>query len=100
VVKSSDYFVLVCFLGDNEHNRVFGEDHHMNVPLRWRGNYTSLTNNELQGKLNEEMTTRDKLRLTNLLIGFLNLYYWHMGSSLFVFIVGCLNIGVFVFGKK
>jgi hypothetical protein len=46
------------------------------------------------------MTLRDKLRLVNLFTGLLNLYYWHMGSSLFVFIIGCLNIGVFVFGKK
>jgi|TARA_Y100000296_G_scaffold79549_1_gene103688 hypothetical protein len=46
------------------------------------------------------MTTRDKLRLANLLIGLINLYYWHIGSGLFLFIIGCLNIGVFVFGKK
>jgi hypothetical protein len=46
------------------------------------------------------MKLRDKLRLVNLAAGFLNLYYWHMGSGLFVFIIGCLNIGVFVFGKK
>ena len=46
------------------------------------------------------MTTRNKLRLVNLVIGILNLYYWHTGSGLFLFIVGCLNIGVFAFGKK
>ena len=46
------------------------------------------------------MTVRDKLRLINLSVGFLNLYYWHTGSGLFLFIIGCLNIGVFVFGKK
>jgi hypothetical protein len=46
------------------------------------------------------MTKRDKLRLINLLIGLLNLYLWHIGGALFSFLIGCLNIGVFVFGKK
>ena len=46
------------------------------------------------------MTTRNKIRLVNLAIGILNLYYWHTGSGLFVFVIGCLNIGVYAFGKK
>ena len=47
-----------------------------------------------------EVTKRDKARLLNLLVGFYNLYMWHIGGTWFVFTVGCLNIGVFVFGKK
>ena len=46
------------------------------------------------------MTKRDKARLLNLIVGFLNLYMWHIGGTLFTFAIGCLNIGVFVFGKK
>jgi len=46
------------------------------------------------------VTTRDKLRLINLFVGFYNLYLWNIGGALFLFILGCLNIGVYVFGKK
>ena len=46
------------------------------------------------------MSTRDILRLVNLIIGFYNLYIWNMGGFLLNFLIGCLNIGVFVFGKK
>ena len=46
------------------------------------------------------MSTRDILRLVNLIIGFYNLYLWSMGDFLLNFMIGCLNIGVFVFGKK
>ena len=46
------------------------------------------------------MTKRDKARLINLFIGFYNLYIWHIGGSFLIFLLGCLNIGVFVFGKK
>ncbi len=46
------------------------------------------------------MTKRDKLRLLNLFVGFYNLYIWDIGGTLALFIIGCLNIGVFVFGKK
>tara|TARA_R100001530_G_scaffold4044_1_gene5670 strand:+ start:494 stop:634 length:141 start_codon:yes stop_codon:yes gene_type:complete len=46
------------------------------------------------------MTTRDFLRLVNLLIGFYNLYLWQIGGFSFNLVIGCLNIGVFVFGKK
>ena len=46
------------------------------------------------------MTKRDQARLLNLFVGFLNLYFWHIGGAWLTFIIGCLNIGVFVFGKK
>jgi hypothetical protein len=46
------------------------------------------------------MTTRDKLRLINLCVGILNLHYWNTGSGLSLLVIGCLNIGVFVFGKE
>jgi len=46
------------------------------------------------------VTTRNKLRLVNLFVGFYNLYLWNIGGDLFLFILGCLNIGVYVFGKK
>jgi len=46
------------------------------------------------------VTKRDKARLLNLIVGLLNLYMWHIGGTLFTFAIGCLNIGVFVFGKK
>jgi hypothetical protein len=46
------------------------------------------------------VTKRDKARLLNLFVGFLNLYMWHIGGTWFTFIIGCLNIGAFVFGKK
>ena len=38
------------------------------------------------------MTTRNKLRLINLLVGLYNLYLWHIGGALFLFTLGCLNI--------
>jgi len=46
------------------------------------------------------MTIRDATRILNLFMGFLNLYYWHTDGWLFNFVIACLNIGVFVFGKK
>jgi len=46
------------------------------------------------------VTKRNKLRLLNLFVGLYNLYIWHIGGALFIFLIGCLNIGVYVFGKK
>jgi len=46
------------------------------------------------------VTKRDKARLVNLFVGLYNLYIWHMGGLLPIFVLGCLNIGVYVFGKK
>jgi len=46
------------------------------------------------------VTKRDKARLLNLFVGFYNLYIWSINDALFIFILGCLNIGVYVFGKK
>jgi hypothetical protein len=36
----------------------------------------------------------------NLLIGFHNLYLWSNGGWLFNLLIGCLNIGVWVFNRK
>jgi len=46
------------------------------------------------------VTKRDTARLINLFVGLYNLYLWHIGGALFIFILGCLNIGAYVFGKK
>jgi len=46
------------------------------------------------------VTKRDKARLLNLFVGLYNLYIWNAGGSLFIFILGCLNIGAYVFSKK
>ena len=46
------------------------------------------------------MTKRDAARLLNLFIGIYNLYIWHTGGAALIFLIGCLNIGAFVFGKK
>ena len=46
------------------------------------------------------MTKRDAARLINLFVGFYNLYLWHIGDAVLLFLIGCLNIGVYVFGKK
>ena len=47
-----------------------------------------------------EVTKRDKARLLNLFVGLYNLYIWHVNDTLLIFTIGCLNIGVYVFGKK
>ena len=46
------------------------------------------------------MTKRDQARLLNLFIGLYNLYVWHTGGAWLIFLLGCLNIGAYVFGKK
>tara|TARA_R100000008_G_scaffold83512_1_gene69048 strand:+ start:1881 stop:2021 length:141 start_codon:yes stop_codon:yes gene_type:complete len=46
------------------------------------------------------VTKRDALRLLNLFVGLTNLYMWNINGLPFNFVMGCLNIGVFVFGKK
>ena len=46
------------------------------------------------------LSNNDILRLLNLFIGLYNIYLWNIGGFIFNFIIGCINVGAFVFGKK